>query len=85
MTTHKKDDGGPALKITPARFRELDKICRTNGGGVFAGFSWPLSKPQMYLYENGLIQGKAGRQSYIVHTRDGWDLWKAMLAERNKP
>lgn len=68
------------MKLPPAQRAMLDKICRTNGGGVWAeGLS---ARTRNALERAGLIQGKSGRQDYAVHTREGLALWREQQAKQ---
>lgn len=69
------------MKLTPAQWRMLDDVCRTNGGGVAVGFSYGTRswKVAQRLMDMGLVQGKAGQQYRAVHTKEGLELWR----ERN--
>lgn len=66
------------LKLTPAQWRLLDRICKTNGGGVFSGFNEGDRNVKMMraLEAMGFVQGKAGAASRAVHTRDGLAYWR---------
>ncbi len=63
-------------KLTPSQWKWLDKICRTNGGGVDVALTPPIPKAVLHLYDLGLVQGKSGCQWCAVHTRDGLSLWR---------
>ena len=70
-----------ALRLSAAQKRWLKEVCRTSGGGVRVacrvlddGEVVPTSPPLRQLYDKGLIQGKSGAYSTVVHTRDGWEV-----------
>lgn len=71
-----------AVKLTPAQWEMLDRVCRTNGGGVFAEFSEThrTTKLLRKLEAKGLVQGKSNRQSWAVHTPEGLALWRSKQA-----
>ena len=79
----------PIRGLTKVRREWLERICRTNGGGVRIscrvnedGYGRPVSKPVTWLLDAGLIQGKAGGYETVVHTRQGLALYRAhLLAE----
>lgn len=67
-----------AAKLTKAQREALERVCRTNGGGLRIacsvlddGSAVPSNGPLRKLYEKGLIQGKSGAWEMVVHTRDG--------------
>lgn len=66
-------------KLTPAQFRMLDRICKTNGAGVS---SYALRGPDtgvvLRLEKMGLVQGKSCEDFKAVHTREGLALWRSM-------
>lgn len=62
-------------KLSKAQWELLDRICRTNGGGVTVAIS-SISKTTQRLYDLGLIQGKSGEQYCAVHTPPGLKLWR---------
>ena len=65
------------MKLTEPQWRVLNRICRTNGGGVDA---WGRDAPVIRrLHEKGLVQGKAGQQHCAVHTREGLELWRSLI------
>lgn len=74
------------MKLTKAQLDALDRICRTNGGGVAVrcvvkdGEVVPTHKPTAALFGKGLIQGKAGSFETVVHTREGLQLWRERKA-----
>lgn len=73
--------------LTPKQLEALAKVCRTNGGGISTPCYWygdevkPSDRVLRALYDKGLIQGKAGGYSTVVHTREGLALYRASLAE----
>lgn len=67
------------IKLTPAQVKLLDKICRTNGGGVPAR---PDNSTVNRLVNLGFIQGKSGRQWWAVHTRPGLEYWREFIERR---
>lgn len=66
------------MRLGARQWEMLDRICRSNGGGVFVGFfeGDPEAKTILRLHELGLVQGKSGDLSCAVHTRKGLDLWR---------
>lgn len=74
------------MKLTKAQWDALDRICRTNGGGVAVRCTIkddvvvPTHKPTAALFAKGLIQGKAGSYQTVVHTREGLRLWRERQA-----
>lgn len=66
------------MKLTEAQQHMLIRVCRTNGGGIHAGFSESNSDTKFLrqLERMGLVQGKNGRPSYAVHTRKGLELFR---------
>lgn len=69
-------------KLGKRQWEMLDRICRTNGGGVFVPPSGHEHNIILRLHELGFVQGKAGQQYRAVHTRDGFDAWRHWLSER---
>lgn len=74
-------------KLTKPQWDALDRICRTNGGGVAVRCKVndddvvvPIHKPTAALFAKGLIQGKAGGYEKVVHTREGLQLWRERQA-----
>jgi hypothetical protein len=72
--------------LTPAQKAALIAICRTNGGGVrvAAGtqehnYGVPTQQPYRALWDKDLIQGKASHAYMAVHTRKGWETYKALI------
>jgi hypothetical protein len=69
--------------LTPAEKRELAVVVRTNGGGLN---TYSLGRPKLRILQRlhlmGLVQGKAGAQWRIVHTRDGLAVARAAAAPR---
>lgn len=70
-----------AGRLTAAQARELERICRTSGGGLGIrcrvledGEVVPSNGVLRKLYEKGLIQGKSGGWERVVHTRLGWNV-----------
>lgn len=64
-----------AKSLTKAQREMLEKVCRTNGGGVRVrcsvgedGYGVPTHGPTRKLFEKSLIQGKAGAYETVVHT-----------------
>jgi len=66
--------------LTHLQWELLDRICRTNGGGLSLPPGDELKRAQS-LYRRGLAQGKSGQQYRAVHTPDGLKLWREMLAK----
>lgn len=71
--------------MSAAQRRWLTQVCRTSGGGVAIscrvledGEVVPSNGPLRKLYEKGLIQGKSGGFSRVVHTRDGLEVFRAL-------
>lgn len=62
-------------KPTDKQWELLDRVCRTNGGGCHEA-DHPAASIKG-LMDRHLIQGKAGHAGRFVHTRLGWDYWKA--------
>lgn len=62
-------------------------LCRSNGGGVHAGFSESGrdTKVLRRLEALGFVQGKSGRASVAVHTRDGLKYWKENFRVEIRP
>ena len=56
----------------------LFRVCRSNGGGVSA-YCENMATVKA-LYNRDLVQGKAGEQSCIVHTRKGLALYRSMVS-----
>jgi hypothetical protein len=68
------------LKLTEPQWRMLDRICRTNGGGITVGITeGPDYRMAQRLADKGLVQGKSGVGWMAVHTREGLKYWR----ERN--
>ena len=72
--------------LTKAQWEVLDRVCRTNGGGVTirctvrdGAIAVPSHAPTAALFAKGLIQGKSNSFSTVVHTSEGLRLWR----ERN--
>jgi hypothetical protein len=65
-------------ELTPKQWEMLDRICRTNGGGIHAGFSEGArgTKTIRVLEKHGLVQGKSGNKGCAVHTRKGLAFWR---------
>lgn len=74
----------PIPKLTPLQWELLDRICRSNGGGVSVGMTvgdeW---KRAQSLYRRGLAQGKSGQQYRAVHTPAGLAAWRAYIAQQD--
>lgn len=70
------------MVLSKAQWDALDRICRTNGGGVSInctvrdGEVVPSAPAMAALFRKGLIQGKAGAFEKVVHTREGLQLWR---------
>jgi hypothetical protein len=60
----------------------LRRVCRLNGHGWYTG---AMTEKQLAaitgLHERGLVQGKKGMPHSVVHTREGWSLWKTMRVQ----
>lgn len=69
------------MKLTPKQFCMLERVCKTNGGGVHAGFSEGNqdTKTIRQLERKGLVQGKAGRSAYAVHTKEGFAAYRSAI------
>lgn len=67
------------VKLTDAQWRALDAICRTNGGGIYAGGRDMRSI--FALHKKGLVEGKLNQQFRAVHTREGLEYWRSRNAE----
>ena len=71
------------MPLTPKQRDALAKVCRTNGGGIGIACIHrgdevvPSDRVLRALFDKGLIQGKAGGYSTVVHTREGLDLYRA--------
>lgn len=69
-------------ELTPSQFEALARVCRTNGGGVEVACKYrdgevvPSNLVMRALFDKGLIQGKAGSYSTVVHTRPGLELFR---------
>ncbi|MES2904038.1 MAG: hypothetical protein V4696_07620 [Pseudomonadota bacterium] len=62
-------------KLTDKQWDLLDRICRTNGGGIHY---YNLDKSVLRgLMRRHLVQGKLGSGDCAVHTREGLALWRA--------
>ena len=78
-----------AAGLSEARKRELARVCRTNGGGVYirckvdAGEVVPANPLFRKLFDAGLVQGKAGAYETLVHTREGLAVYRAILQEQD--
>lgn len=70
---------GDGLRLGNVEKAALDKICRTNGGGVSQIDIG--ARVIRSLFKKGLIQGKSGAQYKIVHTEAGLNLWREFSAE----
>lgn len=66
--------------LTEKQFDLLDRICRTNGGGISL-FSGERSVIRA-LMSRHFIQGKLNGPARIVHTREGMTEWRRLLAAR---
>lgn len=62
-------------KMTPAQIELLRRVVATNGGGV-SGYHETESTVKG-LIQRHMVQGKAGAQDSIVHTREGLDWVRA--------
>lgn len=77
------------MKLTPLQQEALRQVCRTNGGGVYVRCTTkndvvvPQERVMAALFAKGLIQGKAGSYSTVVHTKEGLALHRS-LEERTK-
>ena len=74
-------------QLTEKQREALAEVCRTNGGGVRVGcnvgpdgYGIPRDRVYRALFDRGLIQGKAGAYSTVVHTRDGLALHRSLTA-----
>lgn len=73
-------------KLTTAQEKMLERVVKTNGGGV-NGYSLTAREiaTAYELHDLELVQGKAGNLSRIVHTKEGLALWRSIwpaIAER---
>lgn len=67
--------------MTDSQFALLDRVCRSNGGGVSA---YACDRHVLNaLVNRHFVQGKAGNLSSVVHTREGLDAWKAERERRS--
>jgi uncharacterized protein YjhX (UPF0386 family) len=68
-----------AEKLGARQLDLLDRVCRSNGGGV----SCYGEHEGIYraLERKGLIQGKSGQQYRAIHTAEGLSLWRKLQAE----
>lgn len=71
--------------LTKPQREALDRVCRTNGGGVRIackvtedGEVIPTQLPYRKLFDLGFIQGKSGAYSTVVHTREGFRALRAL-------
>lgn len=74
--------------MTAAQKRDLEAVCATNGGGLRIdcrvtdeGEAVPAQGPMRKLFDKGLIQGKAGGYSRVVHTADGLAVHRAIATQ----
>jgi hypothetical protein len=68
-------------KLTHLQWELLDRICRSNGGGVSVGMSDNDEfRRAQSLYRRGLAQGKNGEPYRAVHTPEGLRVWREMIA-----
>jgi hypothetical protein len=77
--------------LSAAQKRDLEAVCRTNGGGLWIdcrvnddGEAVPVKGPMAKLFAKGLIQGKAGGYSTVVHTREGLAVRNALIERAAK-
>lgn len=68
------DPGRELASLGRRQIELLDRICRTNGGGI-SGYGLHRSTMRS-LEKRGLIQGKRTHESCAVHTREGLDVWR---------
>lgn len=69
------------MKLTEPQWELLDRICRSNGGGVTVGMSPGAEFNRAHaLYKRGYAQGKAGQPYKAVHTPEGLKLWRQQMA-----
>ena len=68
----------PLIKpMTEKHAAMLNRICRTNGGGVSI---YDTDRSVLKgLVRRHFVQGKAGNDGRIVHTREGITAWRASL------
>jgi len=61
------------MKLGPRQFEFLDRVCKSNGGGV----NCLGEKERVFrsLERKGLIQGKSGHPWQAVHTCEGLKFW----------
>lgn len=75
------------MKLTAPQKEALARVCATNGGGVRInctvrdGEVVPSQAAMRALFNKGLIQGKAGGYSTVVHTREGLALYRSLRGE----
>ena len=67
------------MKLTKPQARVLAEICATNGGGISEMRFFGQERKVMFrLHEMGLVQGKLGSPSNVVHTDEGWAINKEL-------
>ena len=69
------------VRLTPPQFAMLERICKTNGGVVCAGFNEAERETKLIrkLESYGFVQGKAGNAGRAVHTTEGLAFYRAAL------
>ena len=68
-------------RLGPRQREFLNRVCQSNGGGVSVWMA-PEERMAQRLRTLGLVQGKAGCLSRVVHTREGWALWKSWQSDK---
>jgi hypothetical protein len=71
-------------KLSPTQWNLLGRVCRSNGGGISV-YAVANSATWKALERKGLIQGKSGYQSWLVHTREGLEAWRSYSESNNSP
>lgn len=71
-----------ARKLTVGQFALLDRVCRTNGGGVHV-YQAPKARWKS-LMDRHLVQGKLNDAEMVVNTREGLELWRSTLSARKE-
>jgi len=64
--------------LTEKQRELLDRICRTNGGGISL---YSADKSVLRgLMRRHLVQGKLGQPGAVVHTKEGLRAWRAPVS-----
>lgn len=78
------------VTLTPAQRIALRAVVESNGGGIQIicttngdGYGIPTNRAYRRLQELGLIQGKSGSYSTVVHTREGLSFFRALQQQEN--